>query len=306
MAEEKMQNPYEKDGVAHSEIEIGRGAACMVIALFVLILLLPPLYRNVYEATSGEADAWVPVVEVFKVDPGQKLTEHLKEFEGDLESKAAFTDPPREALQGVMTGSLREGNRKTYVGKDGWLYLQAALDAMTGYGPITPEPDSVAKDPNRKAWSGPLGAIETFAAQLEELGVELVLVPIPVKPMIYPENISGRIQTGPLEHRDAAAFYEKIEALPNVEVIDLKGLFWELKDEVPVFLKQDTHWTPTAMSQAAIRVAEELGGIATRSNSGEAVESIGDLVEQLELPDGGLQWFLREKVVIRPRAGFCF
>ena len=88
-------------------------------------------------------------------------------------------------VQGVLSRTLREGNRKTYIGSDGWLYLQAALDSLTGYGPLEPEPDSVAKDPNREPWRSPLDAITKFAAQLDELGVELVLVPIPVKPMIY-------------------------------------------------------------------------------------------------------------------------
>ena len=302
-----MKNPYEKDGIAASEIVISRGACRALIGAFVLLLLLPPLYRNVYNAALGGDEAWVPVVEIFKKPAGVKVTAHLAAVEKQIEDKAAFTEPPRQFVQGALSGSFREGNRKTFIGRDGWLYLQAALDALTGYGPLSPEPDSVAKDPNREAWSAPLGAIERFAGQLDELGVELVLVPIPVKPMIYPEHVTGGEYEGPLSHRDAAAFYEKIGALPNVRVIDLAGDFWSAKAENQLFLKQDTHWTPEGMELAAGKVAAVLAaGSESPGEVGAAVEvsNIGDLVEQLNLPGGGRDWFLEESVMIRPVDGF--
>jgi lysophospholipase L1-like esterase len=307
MAEDKMQNPYEKDGIAQSEIAIGRGAACALIAAFVLILLLPPLYRNVYQLALGGDDAWVPVVEIFRKPKDQKITEHLKSFENDLEDKAAFTEPPRQFVQGALAGSLREGNRKTYIGRDGWLYLKPALDAITGYGPLTPEPDSVAKDPNRKPWSAPLGAIKNFAAQLEELGVELVLVPIPIKPMIYPEHLTGKQHDHPLQHRDAAEFYEQIETLPNARVIDLSEAFWSEKENAPLFLKQDTHWTPKGMQLAAAKVAAIIGtGTSPTTSLDPPVEvrSVGDLVEQLNLPRGGMEWFMPETALVQAVTGF--
>lgn len=313
MSESKMQNPYEKDGVAHSEAAFGRGAACAVIAAFVLILLLPPLYRNVYEASVGGEETWVPVVEVFDKSSDKTITGHLKAFEKELEDKADFTEPPRQFVQGALSGSFREGNRKTFIGRDGWLYLQAALDAMSGYGPIDPEPDSVAKDPNREPWNAPFGAIKTFAAQLQELGVPLVLVPIPVKPMIYPEGITGATYTRPQQHRDAQAFYAELEALPNVHLIDLSQGFFDLKTTTPVFLKQDTHWTSSGMSFAAQSVAREVASLlglptdALNKNPGTKaieVKNIGDLAEQLNLPGDGTQWFLPETQIVQPVPDF--
>lgn len=313
----KMLNPYEKEGIVEGEVRIPRGLACGLIAVFVLILLLPPLHRNVYQAALGGDDAWVPLAELFHraapapADdaggaPGKRptITEHLNSFETQLEEKAAFTEPPRQFVQGALAGSFREGNRKTYIGRDGWLYLKPALDAMTGYGPITPEPDSVAKDPNREPWAAPLGAIRKFAGQLEELGVELTIVPIPVKPMIYPEHVTGKQHEAPVQHRDAAAFYEQISALPNVRVLDLSSDFWAAKADEQLFLKQDTHWTPAGMQLAVEKIAASLPE-ALRGSSplalGEPEEraSTGDLVDQLELPGKGLQWFLRERVTVR-------
>jgi len=321
MPEEKMQNPYEKDGIVDSEIKIGRGAACALIAVFALILLLPPLYRNVYqlalsgedasEPTLGGDGAWVPAVELFKKLPDETITQHLKSFESDLEDKAAFTEPPRQFVQGVLSSTLREGNRKTYIGRDGWLYLKPAIESLTGYGPLAPEPDSVAKDPNRKPWNSPLGAIETFAAQLEELGVELILVPIPVKPMIYPEHITGKESKTPLQHRDSEDFYKKVEALPNASVINPTAFLWNVKSGQEVFLKQDTHWTPEGMRMVAKMVATEIlkqdkiRDLAKSDRNivkGEKMEvsNLGDLVDQLNLPDGGAGRFDEETVTIQP------
>lgn len=307
MPEEKLQNPYEEEHDT-GDVLIGRGACCAIIAAFVLILLLPPLYRNVYEASVGGSDAWVPVTELFHKPAGEKITEHFKAFEKELEDRAAFTEPPREAIQAALTGTLREGNRKTFIGRDGWLFLKPALDALTGYGPLVPEPDSVAKDPNRAPWGAPLEAIKTFAHQLDELGVELVLVPIPVKPMIYPEHITGRPSAAPLQHRDAAEFYRQIEALPNARVIDLADEFWSKKSESQLFLKQDTHWTPEGMQLAASALAQRLGltgkppwPIAPATE----VESIGDLVEQLKLPGDGRDEYAPERAKVGVVEGFA-
>ena len=80
------------------------------------------------------------------------------EVESEFES-AAFTEPPRRAVaRSVLTETLREGNRKTVIGNDGWLFFKPAIDGLTGYGPLKSEPDTVAKDPRREPWSGPLDA----------------------------------------------------------------------------------------------------------------------------------------------------
>ena len=38
--------------------------------------------------------------------------------------------------------------------------------------------------------------------------IELVLVPVPVKPMIHPEGMTGTAPDRPVAHPDAAAFYD--------------------------------------------------------------------------------------------------
>ena len=311
-----MKNPYKglHDDV---EIRIGKSTAWTCIFLFLLIITLPPVYRNILAISKGFVTSensnpaaipsgWVPVKELFNIQTGKGIVQHLKDFEDNLE-EAPFTDPPRRLIQRALVNSpLREGNRKTRIGKEGWLYLQTALDALTGYGPIKAEPDSVAKDPSRKPWRAPLEAIRTFAGQLNELGVELILVPIPVKPMIYPEYI-GEATTSPLTHPDAATFYEKISTLPNVEVIDLSDAFWKLKDSTRVFLKQDTHWTPAAMELAAETISKHIAAKPWHQPDHnfnpadrQTRQSLGDLVEKLDIGPG---IFTLESVEVTPVTG---
>jgi len=294
----KMKNPYDEYGAHPDESMMGHHwFAWGAVIAFLLLATVPPVWRNAYEIFRGD-EGVVPLVELFRFDREKdgSLFDHLRGVESKFED-AAFTEPPRRALQGALTSTLREGNRKTVIGKDGWLFFKPAIDGLTGYGPLLAEPDTVAKDPTREPWSGPLDAIVMFAAQLEELGVELVLVPIPVKPMIYPEMLGGEAGESALTHADAAKFYEMLESTGAVQVLDLSESWMQLKrDGTQVFLKQDTHWTPAAMQASAVQVADYLksqdwfDGLDSSATFAEGesrdVASAGDLVEKLDLPDG--------------------
>ncbi len=298
-----MNNPY-ADQEETVDFQIGRRSAYALIYCFLLLITLPPLYRNV-------AERFAPVGYLFRKDPDVGIAAHLKAAEGKIED-APFAEPPRKLLQNALTrGPLREGNRKTHIGRDGWLYYSAALDALTGYGPLRAEPDSVAKDPNRELWRSPLAAISRFAEQLAGTDTELLLVPIPVKPMIYPEHLGLRAGA-PLAHPDAPEFYAKLNAMPGVTVLDLADAFWNAKGDGQLFLKQDTHWTPEGMGLAAERVAAEVQGRVWYADlpktefaygGRQRRASTGDLVEKLDIGAGG---FAEEEVWATPVEGATF
>ncbi len=294
----KMKNPYDEYGAHPDESMMGHHwFAWGAVIVFLLVATVPPVWRNAYEIFRGDEGS-VPLVELFRYDREKDgpVFDHLRAIESEFEA-AAFTEPPRRELQAVLTAVLREGNRKTVIGKEGWLFFKPAIDGLTGYGPLLAEPDTVAKDPTLEAWSGPLPAIVRFGEQLQELGVELVLVPIPVKPMIYPEMLGGEASESAVTHADAAKFYEALESTQAVQVLDLSESWMKMKrDGTQVFLKQDTHWTPAAMQASAARVAEYLKArewfgeldASGKFAEGESqdVASPGDLVEKLDLPDG--------------------
>jgi len=285
-----MQNPY-KEISADIKVHVGRRAAVISIFIFLCIISLPPLYRNIFALNksliSDTNSAWVPAIEIFKKSSENTIGEHLQEYENNLES-AGFTEPPRRLVQTLLSnGPLREGNGKTRIGKDGWLFLKTALDSLTGYGPIEIEPTSVSKDPRLTHWQSPLNAIKRFAEQLNEFGVELVIVSIPVKPMIYPEHL-GQSAKGPITHPDSETFYSFLSSLPNVDVLDLTLPLSKLKSKSKVFLKQDTHWTPEGMKESAKIIATYVksknwnyGNRNLKAGPDENRSSLGDLVESL-------------------------
>ena len=288
-----MENPYEKFDAHRSEVRIGHGYAWVLTFVFLLVCTLAPFWRNVQQRVLGPA-GWAPIIELFRYSPESgTLVRHLRETEKKIED-ADFIVPPRQWLQWFGTVAFHEGNRKTAIGSDGWLFFRPAIDALTGYGPLEPEPDTVAKDPNRRPWRGPLDAIVKFHEQVKSYGAELILAPIPVKPMIYPEQLGGGATDAPVTHRDAEKFYAALREA-GVHVLDLSRDWFASKGDRQVFLKQDTHWTPQTAEASARRVADFLkkrswfGGIAAETGqfsagAGETVKATGDLVEKLDLP----------------------
>ncbi len=309
MANEKFKNPYEEE-IDDPEIRISPTICWFVAGIFLGLMVLPPLLRNLMAAL--ETNGWIPAIEFFvrptdeainllaqkkESDPrivrqSPNFIDHRESWELKLEG-ADFTEAPRRHLQAMLTAVLQEGNRKTVMGEDGWLFFRPAIDSLTGYGPLKSEPDSVAKDPTRPPWQGPKPAIVEFARQLQAEDVELMLVPIPVKPMIY--GLNGKPLEAPLLHKDAPKFYAELEDA-GVTVLDLAPLLSDWAKDTAVFLKQDTHWNPRTMERCARFVSdtirrrpwfEEVDSQPNRfSYQPGKAEYIGDLVEKLDFPEG--------------------
>lgn len=122
---------------------------------------------------------------------------------------------------------------------------------------------------------GPLATILAFARQLESLGVDLLVVPVPPRRTTYPEliGIPTPLSPGeqpPLLDRHLREFYVTLEK-NGVEVVDLQPIFLERRfntidgpPEQPgphselLFGVQDTHWTTYGASVAAEVVAARI------------------------------------------------
>ena len=156
---------------------MGRAPGCgfCTVVFFDLDRGCRPLSRNLgaaFGADRGRRDVrWVPVVEFFRVLHSEESKNLLKRKK---ERDPAITRESTElagsyswhlsrrwrigcaVCGGIAAGdtarrrmvrTLREGNRKTVVGTDGWLIYRPAIDALTGLGPLREEPKSVADDP---------------------------------------------------------------------------------------------------------------------------------------------------------------
>ena len=87
--------------------------------------------------------------------------------------------------------------------------------------------------------------------QLTARQIELLVVPVPVKPSIYPEKLSSRFdpQASPLPDPTLEALFGMLSSA-EVPYLDLARLLAQLKSSQPAYLATDTHWTPAGVEQA--------------------------------------------------------
>ncbi|MEZ0389917.1 MAG: hypothetical protein ACAI34_22760, partial [Verrucomicrobium sp.] len=315
----QMHNPFAEER-CRTVFEVGKGVATLYIVSFMLMLWLPALVWHVSMAAQGKW-AETPAAKLVSWRPAQgDIVHHLRSVE-KLTDNAPYSVALRQGTQAMLLTDASEGNMKTYLGWDGWLFYHPDMRALSGYGPIKPEPFSVMKDPELGKVPETRDLIIEYAAQLKERGIDLLLVPVPLKPMIYNEFIAPNSTSTWLTHPDAPAFYKLLRE-HGVDVLDFTQDFSKLRGErkhvyyleansqnrdiaketeenlklkKEAFLKQDTHWTPEAMRLAAEKVADHVkskypqalgpGFRTIRAVDGVLRSSMGDLVKLLDLKE---------------------
>ena len=303
-----MRNPYE-DEKDLTEYRVGRRGALLVSLLFLATLSLPPLTDLVWKIRDGRlAESPVARLLQYQPGPGTTLASHLGTVERSLD-QLGYAKNLRQHTQQLLTTWAGEGSRKVFPGRQGWLFYRPELQALNGWGPLKDEPFSVMKDPSLARLRPAREHVLQFAADLKERGITLLLVPIPVKPMLYPEHLVSKTADAPLYHPDQLAFYDELRRA-GIDVLDLTQPLYDLKVRYPLFLKQDTHWTPEAMKKTADLVARHVKktypDIARLNASPETPlvdarvldrGSLGDLVNLLDLPRPG-ELFVPEQAQI--------
>lgn len=217
-------------------------------------------------------------------------------------------------VQQVLTRTLGLGNEQAYVGRRGWLFYRADVDHVTGKGFLEP---SVLRARRRAGDAteapvqpDPLAALIRFRDDLATHGVELVLMPAPVKPMLEPQHFSRRYagSLAPLHNPSWRAFRDRLtragilllDVAPQIEAAGREA-------DAPMYLATDTHWSPAGMEIAAERLADWIernvrfanppsGGFTERRVE---VSGRGDVATMLKLPEAsGL--YPPQSVVARP------
>jgi len=139
----------------------------------------------------------------------------------------------------------------------------------------------------------PRPAIISFKDQLAERGIELLVVPTPVKPTIHPEMLSPGMEAvkEPLRNQSFDSMVSDLEEA-GVHIYDPADLLKRLSDEAPQFLATDTHWTPTAMEAVAKSLADKVGPLLEVEGEKTSWEihqeshtQFGDIATMLDMPD---------------------
>jgi hypothetical protein len=295
--------------------EFGAGARAVLIAGFLAGLLLVPLIQWGREWKAGDFSirglarvlpGWDRVRSVRTPAAAWGLlpeARELKEAERELERRSWFSGGMRPQVQTWFTKILGWGGEQAYLGKDGWLFYRPDVESVWG-APFL-EPGQLAHRKKSGVQPDPVRGIVDFREQLKRRGIELVVVPVPVKPCIEARHLTGKPGGTLLRNASHGEFVARLEAA-GVRVFDpAPGLEKDARELGAAYLETDTHWRPETMERVAGRLAEVLkqvpgwraGGIQPGFVDGE-VEGMGDIVGLLGLGDGQ-KLYGRQKVHIR-------
>src|SRR5688572_3897427 len=180
-----------------------------------------------------------------KLLPGKK---------GDKEEPGAESDKDRtkraagEAAFYAECGKLGETGG-TITGRDDWLFSAAELLQLS----------------RMRSTSAATGAIADYAQQLRSRNIDLIVVPVPPKALIYPDKIS-RAAKVPKKSRRPARLDSLLKAAMDdlasrkIKVVDLTPAFIAHREdkEGTVFPRTSNTWSPYGVKIAVKEIADAL------------------------------------------------
>ena len=159
---------------------------------------------------------------------------------------------------GRLAAEAEARDSTTVEGREGWLFFAPELRHVS-VGNFWGDRAGEVSRARRTDAADPLPAILDFKHQLDEMGVELLVVPVPAKSFIYPDQIAESLEVPlPVPRLDAAhqSFYRALRK-SGVDTLDLTQAFLDGRfgSEGPLYCRQDTHWSGVGCVVAAQLIA---------------------------------------------------
>lgn len=154
---------------------------------------------------------------------------------------------------------LEKERTAAVAGQDGWLFFTAEL-RLFFVGRFWGTDAAGVSRAHKRELADPLPAIVDFHQQLKARGIDLLVVPVPPKALIYPDKAFLPAVAGNVPHI-LKPFYDELR-VAGVDVLDLTPLFVKNRETEhgPVFCKTDTHWSGIGCVLAAQAIAEKVRG----------------------------------------------
>ena len=182
-------------------------------------------------------------------------------------SFAAESESVRKVIDqyASLARSAEQQGTMTVSGKEGWLFFGPELRFVSS-GPFWGQAAAKVSKATRPEFADPLPAIVDFYRQLKKMGVELLMVPVPPKSVVYPDFLSDQLtisrENPPVRiDTETQAFYQLLRK-EGIRVLDLTSFFLanRFHQEGALFCKQDTHWSGNGSVLAARKIYEEIQG----------------------------------------------
>jgi len=209
-------------------------------------------------ATTGEPKAAEDAKAAEQAAPakGDAKTPGMQEVDAAV-LKAFAADCAAKAAEAAKAETM------TVKGNDGWLFFGPELRHVS-VGQFWGDAAAKVSRATKPEDADPFPAILDFKAQLDAAGIELIMLPVPPKAIVYPEMICDKVSPGldgavrrlDPHHQE---FY-KLLADNKITVIDLVPPLMAARGDKagPMYCKHDTHWSGRACVLAAKLVAEQV------------------------------------------------
>jgi len=302
-----------REALAHLEIGstvVSRKRSWFLTAFFLLSIFFVPLLQYVIQSAGPALGQFWSVATVTtntddsvsaRIDQkNTRFLEGLDELETQLEETSFLRSLFLPSLQSLMFKGLRQGNEKVVVGEDGWLFFRPGVDSITGQ-PFLSKSQQQLRYEGHELWERPVQpdpilAIVDFHNQLQKLGIELIVVPVPIKPSIHAEKLSPSYVGGPPTNRSWDDFLVRLKE-KNIKFFDSRNVLYRYaKTHGEAFLTTDTHWLPGAMDEVArglaAQVRDDFSDLSGNRNfifQSSRVEAEGDVSKMLTLPERALR-----------------
>jgi hypothetical protein len=189
------------------------------------------------------------------------------------------------------------GTQKSVVfGKDGWLFLRSELRHLS-VGAFWGDASAKTSMAIKPSWKDPLPAIVDYNNRLKKVGIQLYLMPIPPKAVIYPDKLPVNLEwdaARPVRLDTHHVQFYKILKESGVHVIDLVPLLLKARAEgsEPLYCARDSHFSPEACNLIASRLAEILKAqtfysdlkLKTFAAKQKTITIRGNLADKAKLP----------------------
>lgn len=303
-----------REAIARIEVghtDISRGGAMGVTVCFILLIFIVPLTqlwldkgdvfgpffrlqlaRQVTQQPDKQQDSLVAEVNY----TSKTMLKNMRQLETRLEEDSFLRQMFLPNLQYLFLRFLNQGNEKALSGRDGYLFYSAGVDYLLGQPFLSPAQLSKRVEAH-DSWElpvqpDPVAAIVHFRDQLGLRGIELLVVPIPVKASIEPEKfVSGKFNR-PLRNRSWPHFLAELES-QKIHVFDAGSVLVDYSRHYDgAFLRTDTHWLPGAMQGVAGKLAKYIERIlppflekTEQELKSVVVTGAGDIAKMLTLPE---------------------
>ena len=298
-----------REAIAHLEIgstTVSKKISLLLCVFFLGSIFLVPLIQQLIKPTGPIYNEFrsVSSINISEDDSvftriDQKNTFFLKGLdllETRVEEESFLRSLFLPRLQALMFHTLKQGNEKVVVGKGDWLFFRPGVDSITGQ-PFLDESRQQLRYEGHELWEQPVQpdpilAIVDFYNQLQGRGIELIVVPVPIKPSIHADKLSSSFLGTSPKNRSWNDFKLRLKE-KNIRVFDSRDVLHKyVQQHGQAFLTTDTHWLPGAMDDVAKSLADQvtrdfpdlIGGNDYKLQE-VLVEGEGDISQMLTLPE---------------------